>query len=105
MIIKVMNLRPIKQVVPFELVRGQKALIMPIGDVHFGADGFPVQKFITHLKWGMDRGVMFLGMGEYLDWAPVSQRQLLAPMRESSRRPLDDMIRRKADEFLKIAGQ
>jgi hypothetical protein len=88
--------------IPFNLVDNQKILIMPLGDIHFGSRGFPLERFKTHLEWGMERGAYFLGMGEYLDFAAHSQRGLMGQLRDSTKEILDKMILDQTEEFLKI---
>ena len=86
----------------FDLVKDQRALIMPIGDVHYGSRDWPLEKFKTHLDWGMERGSYFLGMGEYLDFLSHSQRALIGPMRDSAKELMDDMVKEKTLEFIDI---
>lgn len=85
-----------------DLVENQKALIMPLGDVHYGSRDWPESKFKTHLEWGMDRGAYFLGMGEYLDAFSNSQRALIGPMRDSAKELVDNMMRDRAMQLIDI---
>ena len=104
MIFKSVTLKPTLPKVRLDLVKNQVALLMPIGDVHYGTKGFPVERFVEHLQWGMDRGAWFIGMGEYLDFTSASQRQLLAPLRDSTKLDLDDMVKTQIDEFAELIG-
>lgn len=104
MITKTVTLKPIAQKVVFVLARNQQAILMPVGDVHFGTLDFPTEKFVTHFRWGMDRGAWFLGMGEYLDSASYSQRAIYNQLRDSEKIKEDDKIRKQADELLGLIG-
>ena len=83
----------------FQLAENQRALLMPIGDVHYGTPGWPAKKFVEHLKWGMDRGALFVGMGEFLDLASYSQQRVIANLRENVKKMLDEMVEDKAGEL------
>lgn len=93
----------------FQLTPHQKALLMPVGDVHAFSDGWPEKRFREHIQWGVDRGAYFLGMGEYLDFTSASQRVLLDDLREHQHAHLDRMIRgdvaRLADMIAPSKGQ
>lgn len=93
---------PIPQAVPFVLTSNQQLIIMPVGDVHAWSRGWPQQKFVDHLKWGMDRGAYFLGVGEFIDFTSASQRRLTQPLRESQHRIMDDMIKSKLEDFIAL---
>jgi hypothetical protein len=102
MITKTFHVPKKKVEVPFELVQGQRMLLMPIGDVHYGTKNFPRKRLVDHLRWGMDRGAYFLGMGEYLDLVSFSQRQVLGGLRDSIKEQLDELITAQANEFLNL---
>ena len=84
----------------FLLTKNQKILLMPLGDIHEGSDGWPKEKFLTQLKWGIDRGATFLGMGEAFDFASTSQRALMDPLRESTKKQLDKFMMRRVNDFV-----
>jgi hypothetical protein len=86
----------------YTLADNQRALLMPIGDVHYGTDGWPRQKFIDHLKWGMDRGAVFVGMGEFLDLASYSQQKVIANLRDDVREQMDEMVKDQAGELYEL---
>lgn len=88
--------------VPFELTREQKILLMPVGDIHFGSEKWPEEKMVNHLRWGMDRGATFLGMGDYFDFASFSQRLILKQLRDSSRKEIEGMIELKIQSLLDL---
>lgn len=96
------SVSPTKQTVPFVLAENQQILLMPVGDVHFGTKGWPERKFRAHLQWGLDRGAHFIGMGEYLDFTSYSQREIMAPLRDSVRKQMDDMIKLRTEELAEI---
>jgi len=84
----------------FLLTKNQKILLMPLGDIHEGSDGWPREKFLTQLRWGIDRGATFLGMGEAFDFASTSQRALMDPLRESTKKQLDSFMMRRVNDFV-----
>ena len=103
MITKVIKMKPLETKVDFLLTENQYMLIAPVGDIHFGSEGFPTAHFRSHLEWCAERGAMFLGMGEYLDFASWSQRNVLMPLRDETKLQIDEMVRDAADEFLQLA--
>ena len=92
---------PTKPKIAFDLAANQQLLLMPIGDVHYMTEGWPRQKIIDHLKWGMDRGALFLGMGEYMDFSSASQRVLMSLLRDKVKQQLNEMIREQAEMFFR----
>lgn len=50
---------------------------MPIGDFQLGSPGTDLRHLKEHVKWGVDHGVMFLGMGDYTDFLSPSNRRYL----------------------------
>lgn len=98
MIIK--TFAPKKSVAKFKLAENQYMLLMPVGDVHYQTRGWPEQKFKDHIAWGLDRGAYFIGMGEFLDSASESQRQVAAQFREETKETLDDLMRESADNLI-----
>jgi hypothetical protein len=102
MITKSVTLKQREQKVQYHLARNQLALLMPVGDVHFGAQDFPQQQFVEHLQWGMDRGAYFLGMGDYLEFAPDSQRKPFTQLRDSTRLKVDMDVRAEAERFCEL---
>jgi hypothetical protein len=85
----------------FKLTPHQQILLMPVGDVHAGSEGWPAQRFKDHIQWGIDRGAYFLGMGEYLDFTSTSQREVLRGLRDSQRRQIDDDRRGDVEKLYK----
>lgn len=73
----------------FILSPHQRMLLMPIGDVHYGAAGFPADRFRKHIEWGVKRGAYFVGMGDIMEFTSRSQRGHLANMRDSQREFVD----------------
>jgi hypothetical protein len=88
--------------IPFELTAHQQILLMPIGDIHFGAKDFPTKHFVTTIKWASDRGATFLGMGEYLDFTSASQRQVTNQLRESQLEKIDDWVQSNMEELFDL---
>lgn len=55
----------------------QPIQIMPIGDFQLGSPGTDLKHIKEHVKWGVDHGVFFLGMGDYTDFLSPSNRRYL----------------------------
>ena len=83
----------------FLLSPHQKMLLMPVGDVHAGSDGWPERRFLEHMQWGVDQGARFLGMGEYFDFTSTTQRQVLKGLRDSQLRQIDEMVAQEVEAF------
>ena len=54
-----------------------ETLIMPVGDIQYGAPGVELDKLKRHMEWGMKQGAYFVGMGDYVDMASPSNRRAL----------------------------
>lgn len=102
MIIKTVTLPVMKQNIPYGVVENQHALLMPMGDIHFGVQDFPLKKFEATIKWAIDRGCMFIGMGEYLDFTSASQRNVFGGLRESVRQQIDIGIRQLVEDIYEV---
>lgn len=59
----------------------EDTIIMPVGDVQLGAEGCDEERFKRHVDWGMRHGAYFLGMGDYVDVASPSNRDVLRSAR------------------------
>jgi hypothetical protein len=86
----------------FQLTERQKMLLVPIGDIHFGASDWPEHKFKNNIQWALDRGAYFVGMGDYFDLASETQRKQFGGMRDSVREQIDEMLLEKADNLAYI---
>jgi hypothetical protein len=86
----------------FELTPSQQILIMPVGDVHAYSQHWPEKRFQDHIKWGVDKGAYFLGMGEYLDFTSASQRAILSGLRGSQKSMIDDMVKKQVEKLFKL---
>lgn len=86
----------------FQLTPGQQMLLMPINDVHFGAPGFPEDRFIAHLHWGMERNAYFLSLADIMEFTSRSQRGILHNLRASQREILDAQNQQDIDKFVKL---
>jgi hypothetical protein len=98
MIIK--TFAPRRERAKFPLTSNQYVLLMPIGDIHYQTRGWPEEKFKEHIKWGLDRGAYFLGMGEFLDSMSESQRAIVDTLRQEQQETIDDMMREAADNLI-----
>ncbi len=58
---------------PMEEVR-----ILPISDIHYGAQGCDVDRLARHIQWGVDNDCYFLGLGDGFDLASPSNRTRFA---------------------------
>lgn len=102
MIVTTYKLGKLSQAIPFQVVQNQHALLMPIGDIHFGMKDFPGSRLNNTLQWAINRGCVFIGMGDYLDFASDSQRNIISGTRESVKEQLDELI---AEKVLKLANE
>jgi hypothetical protein len=102
MIIKTIVLSQHKQIIPFEVVQNQHAILMPIGDIHWGVEDFPLSKLKTNIKWAVDRGCVFLGMGDYLDFASCTQRAILKQLRDTTATQIDNAIKREVEDLFEV---
>lgn len=82
----------------------QEAIIMPIGDVQYGAQGCYVDKLKRDVEWGLKHNAYFLGMGEYIDIASPSNRAKIksADLYDSVQDAIEEIINQKIDEFMRI---
>lgn len=86
----------------FSLGTRDRVLLMPVGDVHAFSQHWPKERFRDHIKWGVDQGAYFLGMGEYFDFTSGSQRAILGGMRLSQKEVIDGMVKEKVEEFAEL---
>ena len=86
----------------FKLTPSQQVLLMPVGDVHAYSPHWPEKRFQDHIKWGMDQGAYFIGMGEYLDFTSASQRAILSGLRGSQKSMIDDMVKKQVEKLFKL---
>jgi len=86
----------------FSLGTRDRVLLMPVGDVHAYSPHWPKERFRDHIKWGLDQGAYFLGMGEYFDFTSGSQRAILGGLRISQKQTIDEMVKVKVEEFAKL---
>lgn len=85
------------------LAKNQIAILNPLGDVHFTPDEtFPHERFKKHINWALERDMIFVGMGEYLDFTSFSQRKQLMPVRDNTRKMLDDLVRYHVEQLAEI---
>lgn len=99
MITKLIKLRTKKPKIDYKMNSEQRFLLMPVGDIHFGSEGFPKEKFIEDLRWATDRGAYLLGMGDYFDHPPESQRKLLLPLRDQTKELLENEALNQVEEL------
>lgn len=82
-------------------------LIMPIGDIQFFGDDKEVciDKLTAHIRWGVERGAWFIGMGDYIDAFSPSNRQRLkeAGLYDNANRVIDKAARKLVDELYERA--
>lgn len=51
-----------------------EALIMPFGDIQYGAQGVDMDRFKRDFDWGMEHDAWFIGMGDMVDILSPSNR-------------------------------
>ena len=78
--------------------------LIPFGDVHRDSPMCHVEKWKEFLGWAKDKKrCLFLGMGDYVDLASTSERELLhnKKLHESTLTTLDQIYKKHADKFVK----
>lgn len=76
----------------------EETLLMPIGDIQYGAQGVDLDRLERHLEWGVKQGAYFIGMGDYVDVASPSNRDTLRAARLYD--SVQDMIEEGAERAL-----
>lgn len=84
-------------------------LLMPVGDIQWYGDpkGIALSMLKKHIKWGVDNGAYFIGMGDYIDTFSPSNRQRLANanLYDTGLKGIDkmgeDLVRQIYEEALK----
>lgn len=99
MIIKKHVLKKLTQKEPLVFQPNQRALLMPVGDIHFGAKGCANNHLKSTIQWAVDRGCYYVGIADFLNFASLSQRQIMAMLREDSREAIDASVRADADRL------
>jgi len=84
-------------------------LIMPVGDIHFGADEEEIALGMLkrHIAWGVEHGAYFIGMGDYIDTFSPSNRERLGGARlyDTAVKALDKDARSRVERLYEIALQ
>lgn len=78
----------------------QETILMPMGDLQYGAEGADLDKWQRYIEWGMKHGAYFIGMGDYVDVASPSGRQKLrnADLYDSVKDALNDSAARALEK-------
>jgi hypothetical protein len=83
---------------PFEEV-----VIVPVGDVHFGAKGFAERSFLEFLdtveREFKDKQIYYLGMGDYVDAYRTTVRKAFKHLAEDDGDAIDEFMYDKLDQF------
>ena len=83
---------------------GEPITMIVFGDVHYGAPLHATDKFNEFCAWAkqLPPSTLFLGMGDYLDFASTSERGLLSrpEIHESTRATIDSMAHTLETEFM-----
>lgn len=84
----------------------EEVMVLPIGDIQYGADGCDIDRLERHLDWGMKHKAYFLGMGDYGDVASPSNRKAIMSTRpqlyESVRSFMDEAMYEQTDKLYKL---
>lgn len=85
----------------------ETTLIMPVGDIQWaGADHEVALGMLQrHIKWGVERGAWFLGMGDYIDYSSPSNRARLqgADLYDTTIEVHERTAKRLAEEIFEVA--
>lgn len=77
--------------------------VMPIGDIQWAGEQShtALRMLKDHIAWGVEHGVKFIGMGDYIDsFSPSNRRALLvAPLYDTARKSLDQIARGHVQEL------
>lgn len=80
--------------------------IAPIADIQYGAAGCDVKRLERHIKWALDQGCHFVGVGDYTDvMSPSNRRKWLSINREfydSFTEAIEDKMDSQVKELQKI---
>lgn len=70
----------------------EPTVLMPMGDLQYGAAGSKLDRFKRDLDWGMKNNAIFIGMGDYVDVASPSGRSKWRSQEwyDSVRQAMDD---------------
>jgi hypothetical protein len=60
---------------PSMILPWRETILMPIGDIQYGAEGSNIDALKKYLAWGMAHDAYFIGMGDYVDVASPSNRE------------------------------
>ncbi len=84
----------------------EEVMVLPIGDIQYGAEGCDVDRLKRHLEWGMERKAYFMGMGDYGDVASPSNRKAIMSTRpqlyDSVRGFMEEAMFEQTDKLWKI---
>jgi hypothetical protein len=82
----------------------EEVIVMPIGDVQWGAEGCDKSRLKHDIEWGLKHNAYFLGMGEYLDIASPSNRAKIksADLYDSVQDAIEEIVQQKIDEFMQV---
>lgn len=94
------------QVLGRKILPWEPLTIMPIGDIqHTGADGpADLDKLQRHIEWGVEHEAVFVGMGDYIDFASPSNRKRLreAGLYDTAEQVVDDAATRLEEDLYDI---
>ena len=81
----------------------EEVVIVPIGDVHFGAKGFAHRSFMdfrnsVEKEYG-DKQIYYLGMGDYVDAYRATVRKAFLNLAPDDGDAIDDYMYERLDEF------
>lgn len=81
-----------------------ETILMPVGDIQYGAEGSALDKLKRHMEWGMKMGAYFIGMGDYVDVASPSGREKIrnASFYDSVIDALTEKAQEHMEEVLKV---
>ena len=87
---------------PFEEIR-----VMPVGDIQWAGDDShtALRMLRDHIQWGVEHGVWFVGMGDYIDHFSPSNRATLysSKLYDTTRKGIDDLARMRTKEIFEKA--
>lgn len=72
--------------------KGDRVQVMPLGDVHLGAETCDVNLFKANVQNCLDRGVYVVGMGDYLETATLGSVGDIFGQNPSPQGQFDEML-------------
>lgn len=95
------------QLITHRFPKTKELLIMPVGDIQWAGDDTEVAMGMLrrHIKWGVNQGAWFIGLGDYIDTFSPSNRKRLsgAQLYDTAVKAFDRDAEARVQELFKLA--